>query len=186
MEQPKYFSSLLGFLLKKEYEKDPACDSIETLKELVFSEQEDVTLEIIEATYNKCFDIIQKAAYSDMQLSSFENLVKESNFSEIQIECLNKFWKVNKKKIHEILYKITKFNNSLQKMSWRIDLKTKSKEIKEINEPVSIIELKLKNNNTNSNTTNDENNIIRFEMDKNQLEETLQQINNIQKHLQTI
>ncbi|KAN0029630.1 hypothetical protein ACTA71_007762 [Dictyostelium dimigraforme] len=182
MDQPKYFSSLLGFLLKREYEKDEDCKSLETLKEMVFSEQNDITLEVIEFTYNKCFEIIQKASYSDMQISTFENIVKDSDFTSIQQECLNKFWKVNKKKIHEIIYKTTRFNNSLQKISWRIDVKTKSKEISEINEPVSIVELKLKNNNTNINNKND---LIRFEMDKNQLEETLQQINSIQKHLQS-
>ncbi|KAN0016113.1 hypothetical protein ACTFIU_006067 [Dictyostelium citrinum] len=187
MDQPKYFSSLLGFLLKREYEKDEDCKSLETLKEMVFSEQDDVTLELIEFTYNKCFEIIQKASYSDMQISTFENIVKESDFTTVQQECLNKFWKVNKKKIHEIIYKTTRFNNSLQKISWRIDVKTKSKEINEINEPVSIVELKLKNTNTNNNNNNNsnKNDLIRFEMDKNQLEETLQQINSIQKHLQS-
>eukprot|EP01132_Coremiostelium_polycephalum_P005769 gene5769-7179_t len=183
MDQPKLYSGLLNFLLKKEFEKDESLTSLEQLKDLVFTDI-DIGLDVIEFNYNKCNTIIQKASYLDSPLSSFESLIKESDFTSVQQECLIKFWKLNKKKIHEILYKQTRFNNSLQKMSWRLDLKTKSKQEEDLNEPSAIVELKLKKNNTLS-TSNNNSDLIRFEMDKNQLEETLQQINNIQKHLQS-
>ncbi|KAF2071957.1 hypothetical protein CYY_006732 [Polysphondylium violaceum] len=177
MNNPKLFSNILGFLLNKEYEDDTL--TIETLHEMVFSET-DVSLENVEAMYDKCKQVLKKAIYLDHNITSFETLVKE-DFTDVQQECFIKFWKINKKKIHEIIYKKTRFNNSLDKINWRIDLKTKSKNVNEMNEPVSIVELKLKNNNNKLNS----NNIIKFEMDKSQLEETLQQINNIQKHLQS-
>ncbi|KYR00545.1 COMM domain-containing protein 1 [Tieghemostelium lacteum] len=180
MDQPKLFSSLLGFLLKREYENDESLSSLDSLKEMIFSEV-DISMESIESMYIKCLNFIKNSIASDYNLSTFESIVKENKeFTDMQQECLIKFWKLNKKKIHEIIYKKTRFNNSLSKMSWRIDLKTKTKDIEEINEAVSIVELKLSNSINSSNS----NKLIRFEMDRAQLENTLQNINNIQKHLQ--
>ncbi|GAM19882.1 hypothetical protein SAMD00019534_030570 [Acytostelium subglobosum LB1] len=183
----KQFQSLLGFLLKREYENDATLSSLESLKDLIFS-QSDLSMDSILAVYNKCLNIIERASYSDLDLSAFEVLARESGFEQTQLEALTKFWKTNKKKIHDILYRSTRFNNSMLKLSWRLDLKTKSKDVPEMNEPTAIVEMDVSktSNNTATTTTDGKKSLqkIRFEMDRDQLQDALEQINIIQKHLQ--
>ncbi|EGG18316.1 hypothetical protein DFA_03810 [Cavenderia fasciculata] len=159
------------YIVKKEFDNDQNLDGVESLKDLLFSDT-DLTTDDIIAVYNKSLQFIDKCAYFDYDLSAFESNIKDTDFTDIQQECFIKFWK-----IHETNFKKTRFNNTLQKMSWRIDLKTKSKDVPEMNEPTSIIEFNLSSNLKNDNKT------IRFEMDRDQLHDTLEQINNIQKHL---
>ena len=42
------------------------------------------------------------------------------------------------------------WNNRLEKLSWRIDSKTKSRQIADMNELTSIVELKLNNGNSSN------------------------------------
>ncbi|EFA80769.1 COMM domain-containing protein 1 [Heterostelium album PN500] len=178
--EAKQFQSLLGFLLKREYEKDESLSSLSSLQEMIFSGS-DLTEEFILSTYNKCINIIERASYSDVDLTAFESLIKDNDFTQQQQEGLTKFWKTNKKKIHDIVNRRTRFNNSLDKMSWRLDLKTKSKDVEEMNEPTAIVELDLTKNLRSSTEKKQQQQKIRFEMDRNQLQDTLEQINIIQK-----
>ena len=81
------------------------------------------------------------------------------------------------KKIHEYMIRNNTWNDTLQKLSWRIDSKTKSKNINEMNELTTIVELTVNKKDTGKSD------IIRFEMDRDQLSSVLGQINDIKKHL---
>ena len=94
---------------------------------------------------------------------------------EIQQEVFLKFWRNQKSKIHDILVDKSNWNNHLNKMTWRIDSKAKSRTQNELNELSAIVELNLQNENNTK--------VVRFEMDKTQLDRTLDQIKNIQKQL---
>lgn len=57
-----------------------------------------------------------------------------------------KFWKNQRAKIHESLINQSKWENSLKNISWRIDLKTQSRHIDQMNSPVAIVEMELEKN----------------------------------------
>uniref|UniRef100_A0A8C5REF6 COMM domain-containing protein 1 n=1 Tax=Laticauda laticaudata TaxID=8630 RepID=A0A8C5REF6_LATLA len=57
-----------------------------------------------------------------------------------------KFWKNQRAKIHESLINQSKWENSLKNISWRVDLKTQSRHIDQMNSPVAIVEMELEKN----------------------------------------
>ena len=87
----------------------------------------------------------------DMDLNQAEAFLssqakkRDGGISEDQSKVYIKFWKNNKAKIHEKLVSKCIWDNTLKNMSWRIDVKTRSKDTEQINTPVAIVELQLAN-----------------------------------------
>eukprot|EP00160_Parvularia_atlantis_P000065 Unigene10058_Nuclearia_a/m.30709 Unigene10058_Nuclearia_a/g.30709 ORF Unigene10058_Nuclearia_a/g.30709 Unigene10058_Nuclearia_a/m.30709 type:complete len:122 (-) Unigene10058_Nuclearia_a:176-541(-) len=63
------------------------------------------------------------------------------------------------------------FNNKLKGFAWRIDVKTKSKHIKELNEPAAIVELDVRGL---------EDKIVRFELDAREVADVVAQLMRIE------
>lgn len=70
----------------------------------------------------------------------------QAGLTEGQKQGFLKFWKAQKQKIHEQLVKDALWGSRLKAFSWRIDVKTKSKHIRELNEPTAVLELDVANN----------------------------------------
>lgn len=63
-----------------------------------------------------------------------------------QANAVRKFWKIHKNKIHESIVSETNWGNTLQKVSWRIDLKSQARNKEHNNTPSAIMELQIANN----------------------------------------
>jgi hypothetical protein len=61
--------------------------------------------------------------------------------SDGQRQGFLKFWKAQKGKVHEARVRDALWGPRLKAFSWRIDVKTKSKHIRDLNEPTAIVEL---------------------------------------------
>jgi len=144
-KNPKLFGAFLNGLFKGIYEKDQSI-TVEFLKEHVFGDAQDVTVEDLKTLWENSANVIQKAAQNDWELLDLESNLKQTNFSDEQQEVFLKFWRTQKTKIHDIVIKDTTWNNTLQKMSWRIDSKTKSKKVPEMNELTAIVEMVIGDN----------------------------------------
>ena len=70
---------------------------------------------------------------------------REGAMTEDEASAYRKFWKVHKNKIHDTLVSKTNWNNTLKKVSWRIDVKSQSKTTENLNEPSAIVELQIRN-----------------------------------------
>ena len=66
---------------------------------------------------------------------------RENAMSEEQANVYRKFWKTHKNKIHDVLVSQSNWNNSLKKVSWRIDIKSQSRNVDQMSEPTAIVEL---------------------------------------------
>jgi len=55
-----------------------------------------------------------------------------------------KFWRNQKAKVHDVLVSQSIWTNKLSSVNWRIDVKTKSKVIQDLNQPAAIVELEIK------------------------------------------
>jgi len=183
-KNPKLFGAFLNGIFKGIYEKDPDI-TVDFLKEHIFKDNQDVTVEDLRTLYENCSNVIQKAALHDWELLDLESYLKQSNFSDEQQEVFLKFWRTQKNKIHDIIIKDTTWNNTLQKMSWRIDSKTKSKKVAEMNELTAIVEMVVGNNQQKDKNQNNTQ-VIQFEMDRDQLAKVIGEINTIQKQLNKI
>ena len=66
---------------------------------------------------------------------------RENAMSEEHANVYRKFWKTHKNKIHDVLVSQSNWNNSLKKVSWRIDIKSQSRNVDQMSEPTAIVEL---------------------------------------------
>jgi len=131
---------------------------------------------------SKIEDHFKNISYSDMDIGQLENYLANTDLNEVQKDSFLRFWRINKQKIRDSLRTKSVFSKTLNKFSWRVDLKSTAKNATEsVNEPTAIVELTLQSNNT----VNDSQ-IIRFEMNAEQMNQTLLQMKAVQDLIQKI
>jgi hypothetical protein len=114
----------------------------------------------------------------------FSHPALQTKLSNTQQELLLKYWRLQKPKIQEFLRSKSSWSNSLLRLQWRIDIKSKSKNNPELNEPTSILELTIGKQADKEEPT--KHNIVRFEMNKEQLDDIVKQFTAIQDQLQAL
>lgn len=88
----------------------------------------------------------------DMDMTQLEAFLtaqckkRDAPLTEEQASAVRKFWKLNKSKIHESIVSQTMWGNRLEKILWRIDLKSQSRHVNQINAPSAIMELHIGDN----------------------------------------
>ncbi|XP_060687105.1 COMM domain-containing protein 1 isoform X1 [Hemiscyllium ocellatum] len=103
----------------------------------------------------KMAGILRSIASADMDLNQLEAFLtaqtkKQNGITQEQATVLTKFWKSHKVKIRESLINQSKWENCLRNLSWRVDLKSQSRHLDQINTPVAIVEFELGKNNQES------------------------------------
>ncbi|XP_076191086.1 COMM domain-containing protein 1 isoform X3 [Aptenodytes patagonicus] len=93
----------------------------------------------------------QSIASADMDLNQLEAFLtaqtkKQGGITSDQAAVIAKFWKNHRIKIHESLINQSRWDNVLKNMNWRVDLKSQSRHIDQINTPVAIVEMELGKN----------------------------------------
>ncbi|XP_042652110.1 COMM domain-containing protein 1 isoform X2 [Tyto alba] len=71
---------------------------------------------------------------------------KQGGITSDQAAVIAKFWKNHRIKIHESLINQSRWDNVLKNMNWRVDLKSQSRHVDQINTPVAIVEMELGKN----------------------------------------
>ncbi|XP_069643532.1 COMM domain-containing protein 1 isoform X3 [Haliaeetus albicilla] len=95
--------------------------------------------------------LLQSIASADMDLNQLEAFLtaqtkKQGGITSDQAAVIAKFWKNHRIKIHESLINQSRWDNVLKNMNWRVDLKSQSRHIDQINTPVAIVEMELGKN----------------------------------------
>ncbi|XP_010081251.1 PREDICTED: COMM domain-containing protein 1, partial [Pterocles gutturalis] len=95
--------------------------------------------------------LFSKIASADMDLNQLEAFLtaqtkKQGGITSDQAAVIAKFWKNHRIKIHESLINQSCWENVLKNMNWRVDLKSQSRHIDQINTPVAIVEMELGKN----------------------------------------
>ncbi|XP_010141101.1 PREDICTED: COMM domain-containing protein 1, partial [Buceros rhinoceros silvestris] len=90
-------------------------------------------------------------ASADMDLNQLEAFLtaqtkKQGGITSDQAAVIAKFWKNHRIKIHESMINRSRWDNVLKNMNWRVDLKSQSRHIDQINTPVAIVEMELGKN----------------------------------------
>ena len=73
---------------------------------------------------------------------------------EEQANSVRKFWKENQTDIHRHITDKTVWENTIQKISWRVDMKTHSQNKNKVNCPSLIIEMAINNSLHEKNVNN--------------------------------
>lgn len=79
--------------------------------------------------------------------------------------------------IHTSLARSSTFNNHLSDFSWRVDVKTASKNSPEMNVPIAVVEFGLEAGYKNSNSSS----TVRFGMDRDEVATLIDQLEEVQK-----
>nr|XP_013816951.1 PREDICTED: COMM domain-containing protein 1 [Apteryx mantelli mantelli] len=98
-----------------------------------------------------CGGILQSIASADMDLNQLEAFLtaqtkKQGGITSDQAAVIAKFWKNHRIKIRESLINQSRWDNVLKNMNWRVDMKSQSRHIDQINTPVAIVEMELGKN----------------------------------------
>uniref|UniRef100_A0A8C8R574 COMM domain-containing protein 1 n=1 Tax=Pelusios castaneus TaxID=367368 RepID=A0A8C8R574_9SAUR len=99
----------------------------------------------------KISGVLKSVASADMDLNQLEAFLtaqtkKQGGITADQAAVIAKFWKNNRTKIRESLINQSRWDNTVKKFNWRVDLKSQSRHIDQINTPVAIVEMELGKN----------------------------------------
>mmetsp|Transcript_2210 Transcript_2210/g.2763 ORF Transcript_2210/g.2763 Transcript_2210/m.2763 type:complete len:185 (+) Transcript_2210:43-597(+) len=126
-----------------------------------------------------CERLLRRAGRGNWTLSRFEQEVDQQELSDEHKKVLSHVWKTESTKIHKAIVSKTVWNNDLREFSWRIDVKSNSKNIPDINEPTAIIRLSLKNQDKVSD-------VVHCELDRNGLDKVIAELDKIESHIDNI
>ncbi|XP_052106017.1 COMM domain-containing protein 1-like [Mytilus californianus] len=130
----------------------------------------------------KCTGLMKNMVSADMDFNQLDAFLvsqtkrRENPLTEEQTQVFRKFWKNNKNKIHDSIIAKTKWNNSLQNVLWRIDLKAQARNMEQMNESSAIMEFQI-------NSPENKSEVVRFEMDETKLTEVLTQMKEIETEI---
>nr|XP_009481663.1 PREDICTED: COMM domain-containing protein 1 [Pelecanus crispus] len=114
-----------------------------------------VQLRLLKSIFEQAFPFFSSyfktIASADMDLNQLEAFLtaqtkKQGGITSDQAAVIAKFWKNHRIKIHESLINQSRWDNVLKNMNWRVDLKSQSRHIDQINTPVAIVEMELGKN----------------------------------------
>jgi len=70
---------------------------------------------------------------------------REGGITEDLAKVFVKFWKLHKSRIHESLIEESTWNQRLKGLSWRVDVKSRTRTVDQLSVPCAIVELQLEN-----------------------------------------
>ena len=90
-------------------------------------------------------------AVTDMDHNQAEAFVisqtkkREGGITDEQAKVFMRCWKLHKAKVHDSLVEGCMWNNRLTNMSWRIDLKSSSRNVQQVGTASAVVEMQLEN-----------------------------------------
>eukprot|EP01104_Vermistella_antarctica_P001327 TRINITY_DN1137_c1_g1_i1.p1 TRINITY_DN1137_c1_g1~~TRINITY_DN1137_c1_g1_i1.p1 ORF type:complete len:190 (-),score=39.53 TRINITY_DN1137_c1_g1_i1:189-758(-) len=181
LESPKLFGAVLTGVYRRVFEDDVTITP-SFLKEQIFPNAEVVTEEVISALCSLLVKLLRQAAQDSWDVSKMESVLPKTTLTDRQKEILLKFWRVKSPLVRSVNIGKVSWENSLSSLSWRIDGQSKSRHQGDLHdEPSAIVEMKVKPGVGASNDQDES--VVRFQMDRQQLTDVVAQINEIQSNL---
>ncbi|XP_050405916.1 COMM domain-containing protein 1 [Patella vulgata] len=177
----KSLSALLNGLTRRIYYGEEELTD-EFLKNEIYP---NLTEEEFEHLVNRTIHLMKNMVSADMDMTQLEMFLtaqmkkREGAMTEQQANIYRKFWKTHKTKIHDKIVAQTMWGNTLQKVSWRIDLKSQARRSEDINTSSAIMELQIGEHQNKDKLTE----VVRFEMDEDKLKDVLKSMQEIEEQI---
>ncbi|WAR19028.1 COMD1-like protein [Mya arenaria] len=177
-DETKNIVALLNGITKRTYYGESEITN-DFLKSEIFP---NLSTEEFDALSTKCISILKILVSADMDFNQCEAFLTsqvkkpEGGITENMANAFRKFWKNHKNKIHEALISKSTWNNTLNHVSWRIDIKSQARHIDEINAPTAIMELEIGPKEKSEKKSD----VVRFEMDDERLTAVLKTMQDIE------
>ena len=100
--------------------------------------------------------MFQSMASSDMDQNQAETFLvsqtkkRDGGISEQQSRVLLQVWKTHRSRVHESLLRSCVWNSRLRNINWRIDVKSRSRTVDQLNAATAVVELELENSDVSS------------------------------------
>lgn len=88
---------------------------------------------------------LKQAAFQNWDAPQLTGFLEKSDIEETHKEAFLRVWRTERPKIHAQVSQSSKWTNTLQHLSWRIDLTQSSRSTQTLNEPTAIIQMDLAN-----------------------------------------
>ena len=136
-----------------------------------------------EGFIHECKDMLIYAAKEKISAKDFtEYIESRSIISGSQKTTFMNFWNTESADIHKQIVNSAIFNNKFLSLRWRIDLKSLKKDSTNFNsEPIALFQINNMKKKTVPNSR-----IIKFEMDRSEVEKMTEQLDIIQSKLQEV
>lgn len=182
MEDPKLFGALLNGVFKRLFESNELITPT-YLKEQVF-QRSDTTVEEIARACDLVARLLRQCSVENYDPARLEGMLQKTQFSQVQQDCILKFWRNNKSKVHEKNVASCNWQSSLKGLAWRLDVKSKARHVENLNDVSAIVELTVGKSEALSTSEDPQTpSVVRFEMNKKQVEHVLERFNEIEQRL---
>ncbi|XP_069090303.1 COMM domain-containing protein 1 isoform X1 [Pleurodeles waltl] len=147
LENTKSLSALLNGIAQCTFYRNPDITE-ELLHRELYPEMPE---QDFHSLLEKMRGLLKSVVSADMDLNQLEAFLtaqtkKQGGITPEQAAVIAKFWKNHKAKIRESLITQSRWDNSLRAMTWRVDLKSQSRFMDQVNAPVAIVEMELGKN----------------------------------------
>ncbi|KAK3093100.1 hypothetical protein FSP39_011050 [Pinctada imbricata] len=181
-DESKNFLALLNGLARRSYYNEGEYTD-EVLHDQIYP---DMPAEEFSSLIQKSSTTLKNMVSADMDFNQLEAFLtsqmkrRDHPMTEVHANVYRKFWKTHKNKIHDILVSQSNWNNSLKKVSWRIDIKSQSRHVDQMNEPTAIVELTM---GKSAKESIDGTETVQFEMDESSLGTVLKNLKDIEDNI---
>ncbi|XP_054851404.1 COMM domain-containing protein 1 isoform X2 [Eublepharis macularius] len=126
----------------------------------------------------KMTGIVKSIASADMDSNQLEAFLtaqtkKPGGITNDQAAVIAKFWKNHRMKIQDSLINQSRWGNTLKNINWRVDIKSQSRHMDQLNSPVAIVEMELGKN-------GQESEFLTLEFDEIKLNQMLKKLSEIE------
>ena len=141
----KNFVGLLNGLARRTYFSEENITD-DFLKQELFP---DLSQDEFDALLKRCDNLLKNIVAADMDFNQLEAFLtsqrrrRQGAITEGQAAAIVKFWKSQRSKIHDVIVDKSRWNSRMKELSWRIDFKSRTRHVEQLNTPVAIVELKL-------------------------------------------
>lgn len=182
---PKKVLALLNGVRQRVFENNEQVTPA-MLKERVFADDDHISEDLLGKLCGLCARIMREAAFNAWEPSELEAVLKKTPLPEPMQDIFVRFWAQQRPAVVERARTESAWNDSLSSLSWRIDLRSSSSGEGKLDMSSSkasaIVEMVVGQKGGGESS----NEIVRFEMDREQLAQTRRSIAEIEAKLQQL
>ena len=104
---------------------------------------------------------------------------RDGGITEQQAKILLQISKLHKTRVHESVLRSCVWNSWLRNISWRIDVKSRSRTVEQLSAATAVVDLELENSDANSQGVE----VVKFEVDEKGLSHVLQSLKDIEQQI---
>jgi hypothetical protein len=176
---PKHFSALVKGLGAKEF-FDDADVTVAFLCEQVYGVAEGADATAEAAQIAEFSTVLGTAAKEMWEPSALEAALAAGGLAPEQMATAVNWWRANRARVHDAMFRRSRWAGSIEQLSWRIDIKTAAKDVAgELSDPTAIVHMDAVHPDTGADR-------IDIEMDREQLAAFEAQLDEIQAKIDTV